>query len=125
MYGAGQAEKLLEQIALLLETQRELVLAGDADALPEAGNKLSFLLGQAAAQTGTALAPALRQRLVDIQKQALAIGAMLNRRQSDVQRGLDALGRANGQINDVQSCKVYAPAGLMVSSLNTRAVASA
>lgn len=125
MRTANQPETVLEQIALLLEHQRALVLAGNADALPEVGSKLSFLLGQAAAHAGTALAPAQRQRLLNVQKQALAIGAMLNRRQADVQRGLDALGSGNGSMHTLQSCKVYAPAGLMVSSLSTRAVASA
>jgi hypothetical protein len=125
MVAADKPEQVFDQIALLLETQRALVLAGDADALPEIGSKLSSLLRQAAASAGTALAPAQRQRLLHIQKQAVAVGAMLNRRQSDVQRGLDALGHANSHIHELQTCKVYAPAGLMVSSLSTRAVASA
>ena len=125
MQPADTLEKVFLQIEKLLEEQREMVLSGNADALPESGSQLAALLQQAGRCAGESLAPAQRQCLGEIQKQVRALGCMLNRRQSDVQRRLDAFGRSNRQINDMQTCKVYAPAGLMVSSLSTRAVASA
>ena len=115
-------EQVLDQIGQLLRVQHELVLNGAADALPELGNHLAALLGQAAGCAGTAQAKNQAQRIGALRQQAMAVGAMLNRRQSDVQRSLESFGRAATQINAMQAGRMYAPAGLMVASLNTRAV---
>lgn len=118
-------DQLLDGIELLLESQRELVLEGDADALPVLGAALTEHLGQVLAYAGTPQMAPHRERLAAIQKQALSVGTLLNRRQSDVRRALDSMGHHHRAISDLQSPRVYAPAGLLISSVHTRAMGSA
>ncbi len=118
-------DQLLDSIELLLESQRALVLEGTADSLPVLGTRLSSALGQLLVHAGTPHMAAQRQRVEAIQKQAMTVGTMLNRRQSDVRRSLDALGHSHSHISEMQARRVYAPAGLLVSSLSTRAMGSA
>ncbi len=118
-------DQLLDGIELLLASQRELVLEGDADALPVLSASLSAHLGQVLAHAGTPQMTPYHARLVAIQKQALSVGTLLNRRQSEVRRALDSMGHHHQAITDLQSPRVYAPAGLLISSLNTRAMGSA
>lgn len=122
-------DQLLDSIELLLESQRALVLEGVADSLPVLSTSLSQALGQVLAYAGTPQMAAQRHRVEAIQKQAMTVGTMLHRRQSDVRRSLDALGSlhgsSSGAISEMQTQRVYAPAGLLLSSLSSRAMGSA
>ncbi|MES3009263.1 MAG: hypothetical protein V4738_00640 [Pseudomonadota bacterium] len=118
-------DQLLDSIELLLESQRTLVLEGVADSLPVLSTSLSQALGQVLAYAGTPQMAAQRQRVEAIQKQAMTVGTMLHRRQSDVRRSLDALGSSHGSLSEMQTQRVYAPAGLLLSSLSSRAMGSA
>ncbi len=118
-------DQLLNSIELLLESQRTLVLEGVADSLPVLSTSLSQALGQVLAYAGTPQMAAQRQRVEVIQKQAMTVGTMLHRRQSDVRRSLDALGSSHGSLSEMQTQRVYAPAGLLLSSLSSRAMGSA
>lgn len=118
-------DQLLGAVEQLLDSQHGLALDGDADAMPTLNADLSALLGQLLAHAGTAAMTQHRARLVAIQKQALSVGTLLNRRQSDVRRALDAMGHHHRAISELQSPRVYAPAGLLVSTLHTRAMGSA
>lgn len=118
-------DQLLDSIELLLESQRTLVLEGVADSLPVLSTSLSQALGQVLAYAGTPQMAAQRQRVEVIQKQAMTVGTMLHRRQSDVRRSLDALGSSHGSLSEMQTQRVYAPAGLLLSSLSSRAMGSA
>lgn len=118
-------DQLLDRIELLLESQRTLVLEGTADALPVLSTSLSQALGQVLAHAGSPHMAAQRQRVKAIQTQAMTVGTLLHRRQSDVRRSLDALGSSQGSIAEMQTQRVYAPAGLLLSSLSSRAMGSA
>lgn len=118
-------DQLLDSIELLLESQRALVLEGVADSLPVLSTSLSQALGQVLAYAGSPQMAAQRHRVEAIQKQAMTVGTMLHRRQSDVRRSLDALGSLHGSISEMQTQRVYAPAGLLLSSLSSRAMGSA
>lgn len=122
-------DQLLDSIELLLESQRALVLEGVADSLPVLSTNLSQALGQVLTYAGSPQMAAQRHRVEAIQKQAMSVGTMLHRRQSDVRRSLDALGSLHGSsqgaISEMQTQRVYAPAGLLLSSLSSRAMGSA
>lgn len=118
-------DALLDSVELLLESQRTLVLEGVADALPVLSTSLSQALGQLLAYAGTPEMAAQRSRVESVQKQALTVGLLLNRRQSDVRRALDALGASHATLAAMQTQRVYAPAGLLLSSLSSRAMGSA
>ena len=118
-------DQLLDSVELLLESQRTLVLEGVADSLPVLSTSLTQALGQVLAYAGSPQMATQRRRVEAIQKQAMTVGTLLHRRQSDVRRSLDALGSSHGLLSEMQTQRVYAPAGLLLSSLSSRAMGSA
>lgn len=117
--------QILDSIEQLLDEQHTLVLDGEADALPRLSSQLTAALGLLLSYAGSREIQAQRARIERIQARARGVGTVLSRRQSSVQGSLEALGGQQARFSELQARRVYAPAGLMVSSLNSRSVGTA
>ncbi len=99
----------------LLDEQAQAVLNGEADALAALSQLLASRLATLRAVAGRMAAPETQQRLHALQSRAQANFEMIARRQVDVQRSLDALGRSDASLQTSQAARTYAMSGAMAA----------
>jgi hypothetical protein len=117
---------MFDEIAALLERQRELLMDGDADGLATLSEQLARRLAMAAERRSSAVSPAQLAQLRTLSNQSRINLEMLRRREIAIQESLEALTLNEGRLGNQRSARVYAPAGtLSRSSTSGRAFASA
>lgn len=117
---------LLDEIASLLERQRQLLMDGDADGLSPVSEQLARRLAMAAERRSSEVLPANLAQLLALSNQSRINMEMLRRREISIQESLDALTLNGGRLGNQRSARVYAPAGtLSRASTSGRSFASA
>ncbi len=113
---ASPGEALLAGLSALLERQAQALLEGRADELPalDASIRQGLLALRRGAQAGVPLGSP--QVLVELQQQAAANQAMLQRRAGEVQQRLAALGAGSARFEDARARNTYAPVGGLASA---------
>ena len=118
----GTLDAALDALDTLLDEQAQAVLEGHADALAPLSATLNSRLAALRLAVTRLPSEAQQARLRALHSRARANLEMLNRRQLDVQRSLDALGNGNTLLQDGQNNRVYAAAGrLAAPAWRTRA----
>ena len=104
---------LVEAISRLLAQQAQAIHDGRADDLPALAHLLAQHMALMRSVRAGSATPAWRIALQELQQRAAANLDMLNRRQRDVQRSLDALGAGSALLQHNQNNRVYAAAGML------------
>ncbi|WP_298927237.1 hypothetical protein [uncultured Ramlibacter sp.] len=115
MASSTALDAALDALPYLLDQQAQAVLDGQADALPGLSVILNSRLAALRASITRLPTPEQQDRLRALHGRARANQDMLNRRQLDVQRAIDALGQGDPLLQSAQSNRVYAAAGMLTA----------
>ena len=125
MNTGGSFPEQMDHLEALLARQREAILQGEADALPRLAEQLHGRLTALLNSPLRARTPEERIRLQDLRKRSFVNRELINARQTDIKRSLDALSQGTPAAPAPQANWVYAAAGLLESSSRGRSLAKA
>jgi hypothetical protein len=122
----GERVSQFDEIAALLERQRQFLMNGDADGLSALSEQLAHQLALAAERRFSRDSLASLEQLLTLSNQSRINMEMLRRREISIQESLEALTLNDGRLGNQRSARVYASAGtLSRATISGRAFASA